>query len=143
MSKPRGINAGRKLRSHRKLQRWADKRFKRVRLSASLKADPLSGSSHAKGLVVSQYGITAKQPNSGVRKCVRVQLKKNQKVVSAFVPGDGNLAHINDRDRVLISGFGRSGKAVGDIPGVRFKVVSVNDCALVALYRGKATKGRA
>lgn len=32
------------------------------------------------------------------------------------------------QDEVLIAGFGRSGHAVGDIPGVRFKVGSAVGC---------------
>jgi ribosomal protein S12 len=32
------------------------------------------------------------------------------------------------QDEVLIAGFGRKGHAVGDIPGVRFKVVKVSAC---------------
>jgi hypothetical protein len=31
-------------------------------------------------------GVEAKQPNSAIRKCVRVQLVKNGKKVTAFVP---------------------------------------------------------
>jgi len=38
---------------------------------------------------------------------------------------------------VLISGFGRSGKAKGDIPGVRFKVVKVSGVGLLALWKEK------
>ena len=34
---------------------------------------------------------------------------------------DGCLNFIDENDEVLISGFGRRGHAVGDIPGVRFK----------------------
>jgi len=44
---------------------------------------------------------------------------------------------------VLISGFGRSGHALGDIPGVRFKVVKVSSVALMALFREKKEKPRA
>lgn len=33
----------------------------------------------------SQIGVEAKQPNSAIRKCVRVQLIKNGKKVTAFV----------------------------------------------------------
>ncbi len=51
-----------------------------------------------------------------------VQLIKNGKKVTAFVPRDGCLNFIDENDEVMISGFGRSGHAVGDIPGVRFKV---------------------
>ena len=38
-----------------------------------------------------QVGVEAKQPNSAIRKCVRVQLIKNGKKVTAFVPNDGCL----------------------------------------------------
>lgn len=83
-----------------------------------------------------QVGVEAKQPNSAIRKCVRVQLIKNGKKVTAFVPNDGCLnfvspleevaeesrltrstAQVDENDEVLISGFGRRGKAKGDIPG--------------------------
>jgi hypothetical protein len=67
----------------------------------------------------SQVGVEAKQPNSAIRKCVRVQLIKNGKKVTAFVPNDGCLNFVDENDEVLISGFGRRGKAKGDIPGVR------------------------
>ena len=39
----------------------------------------------------------------------------------------------------MISGFGRKGHAVGDIPGIRFKVVCVKGISLRALYTGKQT----
>lgn len=69
-------------------------------------------------------GVEAKQPNSAIRKCVRVQLIKNGKKITAFVPRDGSLNYIEENDEVLVAGFGRKGHAVGDIPGVRFKVNS-------------------
>lgn len=59
-------------------------------------------------------------PNSAIRKCVRVQLIKNGKKITAFVPNDGCLNFIEENDEVLVAGFGRKGHAVGDIPGVRF-----------------------
>ena len=37
----------------------------------------------------------------------------------------------------MVSGFGRSGHAVGDIPGVRYKVVGIKGKSLLALYKGK------
>lgn len=43
---------------------------------------------------------------------------------------------------MLIAGFGRRGHAVGDIPGVRFKVVKVSGVSLLALFRGKKEKVR-
>ena len=85
-------------------------------------------------------GVEAKQPNSAIRKCVRVQLIKNGKKITAFVPRDGCLNFVVENDEVLIAGFGRSGHAVGDIPGVRFKVVCVSKTSLLALFRGKKEK---
>jgi hypothetical protein len=41
---------------------------------------------------------------------------------------------------VLISGFGRRGKAKGDIPGVRFKVVKVSGVGLLALWKEKKVR---
>ena len=56
--------------------------------------------------------MEAKQPNSAIRKCVRVQLIKNGKKVTAFVPNDGCLNYVDENDEVLIAGFGRKGRAV-------------------------------
>lgn len=44
-------------------------------------------------------GVEAKQPNSAIRKCVRVQLIKNGKKITAFVPNDGclNFIEVNAR----------------------------------------------
>jgi len=107
-----------------------------------LKANPFGGSSHAKGIVLEKIGIEAKQPNSAIRKCVRVQLIKNGKKVAAFVPQDGCLNFIDENDEVLVAGFGRRGHAVGDIPGVRFKIVKVAGCSLLALFKEKKDKPR-
>merc|ERR1712110_823864 len=105
--------------------------------------DPMGGSTMAKGIVVEKLGIGAKQPNSAIRKCARVQLIKNGKKITAFVPNDGCLTFIEDNDEVLVSGFGRSGHSVGDIPGVRFKIVKVCGVSLKALWTGKKEKPRA
>ena len=76
------------------------------------------------------------------RKCVRVQLIKNGKKVTAFVPNDGCLNFVDENDEVLLAGFGRKGKAKGDIPGVRFKVVKVSGVSLFALWKQKVEKPR-
>ncbi|GAO49062.1 hypothetical protein G7K_3223-t2 [Saitoella complicata NRRL Y-17804] len=123
--KPRGLNSARKLRNHRREQRWADEAFRKRLLGTVFKSSPFGGSSHAKGIVLEKIGVEAKQPNSAIRKCVRVQLIKNGKKVTAFVPNDGCLNFVDENDEVLLAGFGRKGKAKGDIPGVRFKVVKV------------------
>ena len=105
-------------------------------------AKPFGGSAMAKGIVLEKIGIEAKQPNSAIRKCVRVQLIKNGKKIAAFVPRDGCLNYVDENDEVLIAGFGRSGHAKGDIPGVRFKVVKVSGCSLLALFKEKKEKPR-
>uniref|UniRef100_A0A2P2I7D0 Small ribosomal subunit protein uS12 n=1 Tax=Hirondellea gigas TaxID=1518452 RepID=A0A2P2I7D0_9CRUS len=139
---PRGIKAARKLRNHRRKQKWASKHFKKKHLGTALKANPFEGASHAKGIVVEKIGIEAKQPNSAIRKCCRVQLIKNGKKIAAFVPNDGCLNFIDENDEVLVSGFGRAGHSVGDIPGVRFKVVKVAGVSLKALFTEKKDKPR-
>ena len=49
---------------------------------------------------------------------------------------------VSVQDEVLIAGFGRKGHAVGDIPGVRFKVVKVSGVGLSALWKEKKEKPR-
>ncbi|SRR5450830_1658419 len=138
-NKPRGINAGRKLALKRKLNRWADKTYKLSHQTAKWRK-PFGGVSHAAGIVVEKVGVEAKQPNSAIRKCVRVQLKKNNKRITCFVPRDGGMSFVDENDEVLVSGFGRSGHAVGDLPGVRFKIVKVANTGLFALWAHKKEK---
>ena len=94
------------------------------------------------GIVLEKIGLEAKQPNSAIRKGVRVQLIKNGKKIAAFVPRDGCLNYVDENDEVLIAGFGKRGKSKGDIPGCRFKVVKVSGVSLLALYKGKKEKPR-
>jgi small subunit ribosomal protein S23e len=142
MGKPNGLRCGRKLRIHRRNQRWQDASFCKANSITALKANPMGGSTMAKGIVLEKFGIEAKQPNSAIRKCVRVQLIKNGKKIAAFVPRDGCLNYVDENDEVLIAGFGRSGHSVGDIAGVRFKVVKVSGVSLWALYKEKKEKPR-
>ncbi|KHJ46049.1 putative ribosomal protein S23 [Trichuris suis] len=94
MGKPKGIRAARKLRTRRREQRWHDKSYKKANLGTRWKSNPFGGASHAKGIVLEKVGVEAKQPNSAIRKCVRVQLIKNGKKITAFVPRDGCLNFI-------------------------------------------------
>ncbi|UKZ76862.1 40S ribosomal protein S23 [Trichoderma virens FT-333] len=129
---PRGINAARQLRVNQREQRWADLNYRKAALGTAYRSSPFGGSSHAKGIVLEKIGVEAKQPNSAIRKCVRVQLIKNGKKVTAF----------DENDEVLLAGFGRKGRAKGDIPGVRFKVVKVSGVSLLALWKEKKEKPR-
>mmetsp|Transcript_38434 Transcript_38434/g.121498 ORF Transcript_38434/g.121498 Transcript_38434/m.121498 type:complete len:104 (+) Transcript_38434:14-325(+) len=95
MGKTRGLGAGRKLRIHRRNQLWADKDYKKSH-QGNQWAKPFAGCSHAKGIVLEKIGIEAKQPNSAIRKCARVQLIKNGKKIAAFVPNDGCLNFVDE-----------------------------------------------
>jgi len=138
---PGGLFAARKLLAKRRKLRWSQREYKRRMLKLDVKADPLEGAPMARGLVLEKVGIESRQPNSAVRKCVRVQLIKNGKQVTAFVPGDGALNFIDEHDEVIIERIGGpQGKAYGDLPGVRFKVVKVNGVSLKALLLVKKAK---
>ena len=133
-NKSKGLGAGKKLKHRRIVFRWNDKRYVRRVLGLKEKADPLGGSSQAKGIVLEKVQLEAKQPNSAMRKAVRVQLIKNGKQVTAFAPGDGATKLIDEHDEVVIESIGgKMGRAKGDIPGVRWQVIKVNDQSLDAL----------
>ncbi|MCF7860865.1 30S ribosomal protein S12 [Candidatus Woesearchaeota archaeon] len=141
--KSKGINSGSKLIRRRRKSLWLDKKYVRKTLDLKRKSDPLVGASQAKGIVLEKIQLEAKQPNSAMRKCVRVQLIKNGKQVTAFMPGDGATKLIDEHDEVLIECIGgKMGRAKGDIPGVRWKVLKVNDQSLGALLGGRIEKAR-
>ncbi len=137
----KGLFAGRKLIENRKKFRWSDKRYVRRTLQLNVKADPLEGAPMARGIVLEKVGIEARQPNSGIRKAVRVQLIKNGRQITAFTPGDGAINFIDEHDEVIVEKIGgRMGRSMGDIPGVRYKVVKVNNTSLNELWRGRKEK---
>ena len=137
----RGINTARKLESNRQKFRWSDRYYKRRILKLREKADPLEGSAQAKGIVLEKVGIEAKQPNSAIRKCVKVQLIKNGRLITAFATGDGAINFIDEHNEVLVEGIGgRMGRSYGDLPGVRYKVIKVNDVSLSEMVRGRKEK---
>jgi len=137
----RGLYAGRKLQKDRGRFRWNDRYYKRRMLRLREKSDPLEGAAQAKGIVLEKVGIEAKQPNSAIRKCVKVQLIKNGRLITAFAVGDGAISFIDEHDEVLVEGIGgRMGRSYGDLPGVRFKVIKVNDVSLDELVRGRKEK---
>jgi small subunit ribosomal protein S12 len=106
-------------------------------------SDPLEGTSQAKGIVIEKRQLEAKQPCSGMRKCAFVQLIKNGRQVTAFMPGDGAQKLIDEHDEVIIECIGgKKGRAKGDIPGVRWQVIKVNGQSLDALLKGKIEKAR-
>ncbi len=138
---PKGLHTARKLGLERQKHRWSDRYYKRRTLHLKEKSDPLEGSAQAKGVVLEKVGIEAKQPNSAIRKCVKVQLIKNSRQITAFAVGDGAINFIDEHDEVLVEGIGgRMGRSYGDIPGVRFKVIKVNNVSLNELVKGRKEK---
>ena len=100
-----------------------------------------NGPTQAKGIVVEKVGIEAKQPNSGIRKAVKISLIKNGNKLTAFAPGDGAINFIDEHDEVMVEGIGgRMGRSYGDIPGVRYKVIQVNGVSLDEMVRGRKEK---
>ena len=141
--KTSGLNAAKKLKKRSSACKWMDSDWKRKKLNLKAKSDPLRGSSQAKGIVLEKVQLEAKQPNSAMRKCVRVQVVKNGKQVTAFAPGDGAIKFIDEHDEVVIECIGgNKGRAKGDIPGVRWQVIKVNQQSLDGLIHGKIEKAR-
>ncbi len=141
--KSRGLYAGKKLRQRRHKGRWHDQYYTRRTNRLKEKSDPLEGASQAKGIVLEKVQFEAKQPNSAMRKCVRVQLVKNGKQVTSFCPGNEAIKLVDEHDEVVIECIGGAkGKSKGDIPGVRWQVIKVNDQSLKALLKGKIEKAR-
>ena len=138
-----GLKHATKLLKNRKKFRWKSRKYKVRALNLFKKSDPLGGKNQAKGIVIEKIQKEAKQPNSAMRKCCKVQLIKNAKVVTAFIPGNLAQKFIDEHDEVMIERIGgKQGRSMGDIPGVRWKVIKVNDQPLPLLWSGKIEKGR-
>lgn len=138
-----GLYTARKMKTDRQKFRWLDRGYKKRVLKLREKSDPLEGSAQARGIVLEKVGIEAKQPNSAIRKCVKVQLIKNGRQITAFAVGDGAINFIDEHDEVMVEGIGGSmGGAMGDIPGVRWQVFKVNGVSLKELVYGRKEKPR-
>lgn len=142
-NKSRGLNAGNRLKKRRAKARWQSQDYTRRMRKLKEKSDPLRGASQAKGIVLEKVQFEAKQPNSAMRKCVRVQLIKNGRQITAFLPGDGATKLVDEHDEVMVECIGGAkGKSKGDIPGVRWQVIKVNDQSIDALRKGIIEKAR-
>ena len=138
-----GIFSARRLQKIRQKAKWQSLRYKKRTLNLKKKFDPLEGASQAKGIVISKVEIEAKQPNSAMRKACKVQLIKNNRQITCFIPGNLAQKFVDEHDEVMIESIGgRKGRSKGDIPGVRYRVVKVNDQPLRLLVKGKIEKGR-
>ncbi|MFQ5531475.1 MAG: 30S ribosomal protein S12 [Candidatus Nanoarchaeia archaeon] len=138
-----GLKSALKKKKDRKKFQWKSRKFKVKTLNLFEKSDPLEGASQAKGIVLSKFQKEAAQPNSAMRKCCRVQLKKNGKSVGVFIPGNLAQKFIDEHDEVVIERIGgKQGRSKGDIRGIRWQVIKVNDQPLHRLVKGKIEKGR-
>jgi small subunit ribosomal protein S12 len=125
----------------RKKFRWKEKAYKRKELKLKERFDPLEGAPQGKGIVIEKKVLEQKQPHSGLIKCVKVQLIKNGKTVTAFAPRSGAINYIDEHDEVTIEGLGGSQRGqMGSIPGVRYKVIKVNDVDLQMLVQKRKEK---
>jgi small subunit ribosomal protein S12 len=135
-----GEFAGRKLKRARARARWHDIHYKR-RMLQLWKKDPLKGAPQAKGIVIDKREVEQRKPASGLIKAVRVQLLKNNIQVTAHVPGEGAIDHINEHDEVLIESIGGAqGGPKGTMWGIKYQVTAVNGVNLGQILSGKKQK---
>ncbi|MCH7568147.1 MAG: 30S ribosomal protein S12 [Nanoarchaeota archaeon] len=138
-----GLMNAKKLIKNRKKFRWKQRAYKVRMKKLKEKSDPLGRAWQAKGIVIEKFQKEAAQPNSAMRKCCKVQLIKNSIQVGAFIPGNLAQRFIDEHDEVIIERIGgKQGRSKGDIRGIRFQVIKVNDQPLHLLVKGKIEKGR-
>jgi len=136
----RGEFAARKVRKKRKKFRWKDIHYKR-RMLQLWKRDPLEGAPQGRGIVIDKRAVEQRKPSSGLIKAVRVQLIKNNIQVTAHVPREGAIDHIDEHDEVIIEKIGGSqGGPMGTMWGIKYKVIAVNGVALSEILSGKKQK---
>ena len=62
-------------------------------------------------------------------------------ILAGVTVGDGAINFIDEHDEVMVEGIGgRMGRSYGDIPGVRYKVIKVNNVSLDQMVRGRTDK---
>ena len=136
----KGFLAGRQLKKSRKKLRWKSTKYKYRELRL-WKRDPFEGAPQVKGIVIDKRVMEQKKPASGLVKCVRVQLIKNNIQVTAHVPGNHAIDKINEHDEVIVEKIGGGqGGPKGSMVGVKFKVSKINGIALSQILAGKKQK---
>src|SRR5690349_6838995 len=96
--------------------RGRKKKLKNIRTKA-LQKHP-----QRKEMVVKVLTMTPKKPNSAIRKIAKVKLYDSNKIITAYIPGEGHK--LTQYAQILIRG-GRT----QDLPGLNFKIIrGVLDC---------------
>lgn len=110
-------------------------------MGTALKANPVEMPAVQKKYAgkVKAEGERAK---SAIGNCVSVQLITNGQKITAFVPKVSWMNFIKEDNVVPVAGFGRKDPAIGDIPGVRFKVIKGANVSLLASCKGKKERPR-
>jgi small subunit ribosomal protein S12 len=141
-NKPKGLGAAHKLKHRRKKFLFSKKDLARYKTQSYVKTDPLEGSPAGRGLVLQKMEIEVKQPHSGLRKVVKVQLIKNGRTVTAYAGyGPGCIKKIDEHNEVIIEKMGApQGRAFGDMPGVKFRVIKVNGVSIREIAKGRKEK---
>lgn len=141
-NKPRGLNAGKKLKKRRKQFIFAKKDSRRMKTKAYKKTDPFAGAPLARAVVLQKYELEVKQPHSGLRKCIKAQVIKNGRTVTAYGGVRPNaIKNIDEHNEVLLERCGApQRRAFGDMPGIKFRVVKVNGVALEEIRTGRKEK---
>lgn len=136
----RGEYSGRKLQKARQHFRWKSSKYKKRELRL-WKKDPFEGSPQVRGIVLDKRVMEQKKPASGLVKCVRVQLIKNNIQVTAHVPGNHAIEKINEHDEVIVEKIGGGqGGPKGSMVGVKYKVSKVNGISLAEIVAGRKQK---
>jgi small subunit ribosomal protein S12 len=136
----RGEYSARKLRKTRQRFRWKSSKYKKRELRLWQK-DPFEGAPQVRGIVLDKRVMEQKKPASGLVKCVRVQLIKNNIQVTAHVPGNHAIEKINEHDEVIVEKIGGGqGGPKGSMVGVKYKVSKVNGISLEEIVAGRKQK---
>ena len=141
-NKPRGLRAGKKLKKRRKQFKFAKKDLLKMKTKQYRKTDPFEGSPLARAIVLQKMEVEVKQPHSGLRKCIKAQIIKNGRTVTAYAGrGPGCIKHIDEHNEVVLERMGApQRRAFGDMPGVKFRVVKVNGVSIVEIAKGRKEK---
>lgn len=142
VDKPRGLNAGKKLKQRREKFLYAKKDLKNMKTKRYKKTDPFGGAPLARAIVLQKAEIEVKQPHSGLRKIIKAQVIKNGRTVTAYAGyGPGCIKKIDEHNVVLLERLGGpQRRAYGDMPGVKFRVVKVNGVAIKEIVSGRKEK---
>ncbi len=141
MTKTRGLFNGRMLLKRKAKVRFSKRRSKAHFIGSWRKYDPLEGAPQAKGIVLEKVEITPKKPSSGKRKSCKVQLTKNGKSITAYIPFSKGVSFVDEHNDVMVERIGGAQKgARGDLPGVKFIVTKVNGISIKELVKGRKQK---